>query len=126
MPWQCDQMGHMNARYIYACFDDATAVFAAQLGADFGQVATMGRQEIEFLHELKNGSAVTVTTSLVAIGRSSIQFRHDLSSHDAADVAARMNCKSVRFDTNTRRSVPLDNELRERVTGLLPTEAKHG
>ena len=132
MPWQCDQMGHMNARYIYACFDDATAVFAAQLGADFGQVATRGLgwadvwQEIEFLHEVKTGSAVTVTTSLVAIGRSSIQFRHDLSSHDAADVAARMNCKSVRFDTNTRRSVPLDNELRERVTGLLPTEAKHG
>ncbi len=130
MPWHCDQMGHINARHIYACFDDATAVFAAQLGADFGQVAVSGLgwadvlQEIHFIHELRNGSAITVSTRLLALGRSSIQFRHDLHSHDSADVAAWMNCKSVRFDTMTRRSVHIDGDLRKEITALLPDEVE--
>ena len=130
MPWHCDQMGHMNARHIYACFDDATGVFAAQLGADFGKVAASGlgwadvHQEINFIHELRNGSAITVSTSLLVLGRSSIQFRHDLRSHDSTDVAASMNCKSVRFDTATRRSIHIDDGLRREITALLPDKVE--
>ena len=130
MPWHCDQMGHMNARHIYACFDDATGVFAAQLGADFGQVASSGlgwadvHQDIEFLHELRNGSAISVATTLLAFGRSSIQFRHDLVSHDSPEIAARMTCKSVRFNTTTRRSAPIEDELRQGIADRLSLEVK--
>jgi acyl-CoA thioester hydrolase len=130
MPWHCDQMGHMNARHIYACFDDATGVFADQLGAGFGKVASSGlgwadvHQEIEFMHELRNGSAITVATTLLALGRSSIQFRHDLRSHGSPEAAAQMTCKSVRFNTTTRRSLPIEEELRIHIAALLPPEVK--
>lgn len=130
MPWHCDQMGHMNARHIYACFDDATGVLAAQLGADFGQVASSGlgwadvHQDIEFMHELRNGTAISVSTTMLALGRSSIQFRHDLVSHDSPEIAARMTCKSVRFNTKTRRSVPIEDELRHGIADRLSLEVK--
>ena len=128
MPWQCDQMGHMNARHIYAAFDDATGVFAATLGAGFASVAGSGlgwadvHQEIEFLQELANGSALTVTTTLLALGRSSITFRHELTAQGSTGSAARMTSKTVRFDTAARRSTPIEGELRARIEAFLPNE----
>ena len=128
MPWQCDQMGHMNARHIYAAFDDATGVFAAKLGADFAGVAESGlgwadvHQEIEFLQELASGAALTVFTTLLALGRSSITFRHDLTFLGGTGIAARLTSKTVRFDTSERRSTPIEGDLRARIEALLPSE----
>jgi acyl-CoA thioester hydrolase len=118
----------MNARHIYAAFDDATGVLVATIGADFASVAASGlgwadvHQEIEFLQELANGAALTVTTTLLALGRSSITFRHDLTAEGSTGTAARLTSKTVRFDTAARRSAPIEGALRARIEALLPSE----
>ena len=128
MPWQCDQMGHMNARHIYAAFDDATAVLMNMIGASFADVAGTGlcwadvRQEIEFVREVANGRSITVRSRLDRMGRSSLTFSHAMSD-DADEVYARISIVSVRFDTAARKSVPIDEELRAVLRNLGTKEA---
>ncbi|QYU70716.1 thioesterase family protein [Leptolyngbya sp. 15MV] len=125
MTWQCDQMGHINSRHLYAAFDDATAVLFSLLGAGFAEArdSRFGwvdvHQEIEFLREVRDGQAMTIRSCIEGLGRSSVSLRHELCTEGAAAAAARMRSKTVRFDLDRRASAPLDDAFRARAATLL-------
>lgn len=123
-PWHCDVMGHMNARHIYAAFDDAAFVLLDYLG-----FATLGsahqgngwadvRTVIEFTHEVPSGTVMRVRSNVVRLGRTSFTHRHDLvSGTDVRHATAEIT--TVRFDLVMRKAVVLPETFAEAANSWL-------
>jgi acyl-CoA thioester hydrolase len=126
MSWQCDQMGHLSSRFIYNAFDDATAVLFALLGSPFSDAhaTSLGWvyvvQSLEFLHEVRDGEAITVDSRLIALGRTSVTFIHEMRTEVAAVLVARMESKTVRFDMTRRCATALEESFRTRARSCQP------
>jgi len=126
MSWQCDQMGHLSSRFFYNAFDEATAVLFALLGSPFSdaRATALGwadvAQVLEFLHEVRDGEAITVSTRLLALGRTSITFIHEMRTEANADPVARMEGKTVRFDMVRRCAAALEEAFRTRARRFQP------
>jgi acyl-CoA thioester hydrolase len=126
MSWQCDQMGHWSSRFIYNAFDDATAVLFALLGSPFSdaRATALGwayvAQTLEFLQEVRDGEAITVSSHLVALGRTSVTFVHEMRTQAAAEPVARMESKTVRFDMRRRCATPLEEPFRTHARSFQP------
>ena len=126
MSWQCDQMGHWSSRFIYNAFDDATVVLFALLGSPFSKAhaTALGwvdvAQALEFLHEVHDGEAITVSSHLVALGRTSVTFVHEMRTQVAAKPVARMESKTVRFDMTRRCAIELEDSFRRSARSFQP------
>jgi acyl-CoA thioester hydrolase len=126
MSWQCDQMGHLSSRFIYNAFDDATAVLFALLGSPFSNAhaTALGwadvAQALEFLHEVLDGEAITVSSRLIALGRTSVTFIHEMRTEVSAEPVARMESKTVRFDMTRRCATELEESFRARARSFQP------
>ena len=111
-PWLCDVMGHMNARHIYAAFDDAGFVLLDRLGfatvgsAHEGEGWADVRAEIDFSREITAGTVLRVRSHIIRIGRTSFTHRHELISvADMRHAAAQVT--TVRFDLVKRKAAVL-------------------
>ena len=130
MPWQCDQMGHMNSRHIYAVFDDATAAFMSFIGGPLSEAGTNGlgwadvHQAIDFRREIHDGEIITVHSSMLDLGRTSISFVHSMTTDSRDALAAELHSKTVRFDLSARCAVPLEAGLRRHVESLVEKDTQ--
>jgi len=123
-PWMCDVMGHMNVRHYAAMFDDASFHI---LGHIAGQETSSGSQigwadvrtEIDYRHETKAGSLLTIRSHVVKVGRTSITFEQVMSGSLDGVIHASSRTTSVRFDLAARSSVALDEPMRDRAASLL-------
>jgi acyl-CoA thioester hydrolase len=115
-PWLCDVMGHMNARHIYAAFDEAGFVLLEALGFGTAKGRHEGlgwadvRSEIEFQHEIPMGTVVRVRSQIARLGRKSFTHHHELvSSTNLCHAIARVT--TVRFDLVHRKAVELPEDF---------------
>ena len=129
MSWQCDQMGHMNARFLYAAFDDATSSFFSHLNCPLSQVRASAvgwagvHQQIDFLREVRDSEAISIMTNVMRLGQKSITFLHTMNTDEHSEPAARMTNKTVRFDIKSRRASLLEEKVRERAAAFLAEAA---
>lgn len=120
-PWMCDAMGHMNVRHYMGMFDDASFQLLGKLtGVEtdkaFGWADV--RHEIEYKHETKAGTLVTICSYVTRIGRTSVTYRHVLKGSLEGEVHAEATIASVRFDLTARKSLELDADIRRRAEAL--------
>ncbi|BAV44992.1 thioesterase superfamily protein [Mesorhizobium loti] len=123
-PWMCDVMGHMNVRHYAAMFDDASFQLLGHIaGQDSSQASATGwadvRTEIDYRHETKAGSLLTIRSHVVKIGRTSITLEQVMSGSLDGIVHASSRTTSVRFDLAARASVALDEPMRNRAAAYL-------
>ncbi|QKC97189.1 acyl-CoA thioesterase [Mesorhizobium sp. NZP2298] len=123
-PWMCDVMGHMNVRHYAAMFDDASFQLLGHIaGKDSSQASATGwadvRTEIDYRHETKAGSLLTIRSHVVKIGRTSVTFEQVMSGSLDGIVHASSRTTSVHFDLAARASVALDEPMRGRAATLL-------
>lgn len=123
-PWMCDVMGHMNVRHYAAMFDDASFQLLGHVaGQDGSKASATGwadvRTEIDYRHETKAGSLLTIHSHVVKIGRTSISFEQVMSGSLDGIVHASSRTTSVRFDLAARASVALDEPMRDRAATYL-------
>jgi len=123
-PWMCDVMGHMNVRHYAAMFDDASFQILGHIaGQDGSQASATGwadvRTEIDYRHETRAGSLLTIRSHVVKIGRTSIIFEQVMSGSLDGIVHASSRTTSVRFDLAARVSVALDEPMRGRAAAYL-------
>ena len=123
-PWMCDVMGHMNVRHYAAMFDDASFQLLGHIAAQDGnQAAATGwadvRTEIDYRHETRAGSLITIRSHVVKIGRTSVTFEQVMSGSLDGIVRASSRTTSVRFDLVARASVALDEPMRDRAAAYL-------
>ncbi|SDA75243.1 acyl-CoA thioesterase [Mesorhizobium qingshengii] len=123
-PWMCDVMGHMNVRYYAAMFDDASFQLLGHIaGQDGNQPSQTGwadvRTEIDYRHETKAGSLITIRSHVVKIGRTSVTFEQVMTGSLDGIVHASSRTTCVRFDLTARASVALDEPMRKRAAAFL-------
>ncbi|BCG88795.1 4-hydroxybenzoyl-CoA thioesterase [Mesorhizobium sp. 113-3-9] len=123
-PWMCDVMGHVNVRHYAAMFDDASFQLLGHIaGQDSSQASATGwadvRTEIDYRHETKAGSLLTIRSHVVKIGRTSVTFEQVMSGSLDGVVHASSRTTSVHFDLAARASVALDEAMRGRAVAFL-------
>ena len=119
-PWHCDIMGHLNTRHYHAMFDDASyqllneatgwsATSTDWQGRGFADV----HNSLDYLDELKAGELVEIYGGISHIGNSSFTTLYEMKNKHTGKVAATMTAKLIYFDLVARKSLPLDDALKE-------------
>lgn len=128
MPWQCDQMGHMNTRFYMSRFDEAgAALFTAISGPiDVHKAEGFGWADVgykvDFLGEAHDGDILEVVSTITKVGRSSIAFLHLMRRNDVEQPVASLAGTTVYFNLNKRAAEPLTDMLRTQFEGYLAAE----
>jgi acyl-CoA thioester hydrolase len=123
-PWMCDTMGHMNVRYYAGMFDDASFQLLGHIaGLEGADEASKGwadvRSEIDYKHEAKAGTLLTIRSHVIKLGRTSITFEQVMSGSLDNAVHAVNRTVSVRFDLVSRVAIEFDAAMRARAEALL-------
>ncbi len=123
-PWLCDVMGHMTTRHYTAMFDDASYHLAHACGivASGGTGFVDVEINMKFLTELKAGSLIYIRSGFLQLGNSSFTSCHRMFNCDDDKLVAYQIMKSVHFDLNKRKSVPLSDEFRAKASSLMTKE----
>lgn len=126
-PWHHDIFGHMNVRHYAPFFDDATFHLYAALGVDLeGMLARHGvhivtaRAETAFLRELKAGDLFVIHGAITRLGGRSVSFRLGMRHVVSDELHATYDLTEVFFDPKTRRSAPMPEAVRERLSAFVP------
>ncbi len=124
-PWQCDTMGHMNVRHYAAMFDDASFQLLGLVSGpdepDRGWADI--RCEIDYRHETRAGTLLTIRSHVVALGRSSITYAHEMTGTLDGIAHARAKVVSVRFDLDKRIKMDIEDDVRQSATELMQPAA---
>ena len=118
-PWLCDVIGHMNVRHYIGMFDDASYQLLAEAtgwysasehwqGKGWADVS----HQIEYQGELPAGALVEIEGGITEIGNSSFTACYVMKNKMTGEQAATLTAKVVFFDLESRRSLPLTDELR--------------
>lgn len=121
-PWMCDAMGHVNVRHYAAMLDDASFQLLGHIAGDAAAEIDGWADvccAIEYKHETRAGTLLTVRSHVVRIGRSSLTYRHVMSGSLDEVVRAEAEVTTVRFDLAGRQSRPLAAALRGRAESLI-------
>lgn len=125
-PWLCDAMGHLTTRHYMAMFDDASWQLLAEAtgwSPDAPEFRGRGwadvRHEIDYRAELHAGALVRIEGRVTALGNTSLDTLYEMRCATTGTLAASMRAKTVFFDLETRRAIPLGDAMRSRIMGLL-------
>jgi acyl-CoA thioester hydrolase len=111
----CDAMGHVNN----AVF--STYLEEARIGVLGGlRPFILARVEIDFRSQLRAGEEIDVGTRCARIGTKSFELEHRIVAGDR--VVAEARSVLVAYDYEREESVPVPEELRERLAGLPSAE----
>ena len=119
-----DTIGHLN-NAVYATLFEAGRVelfFKTGMMAQGRSISfVLARLEIDFKHELSWPGDVLIETAVQRFGTKSVSFRQRLSRDGS--VAAEAVTVLVMIDLASRRSVPVDGDVRERLAPWLLPDA---
>jgi len=125
MPAHCDHYGHLNVRHYAALFDDAGWHMFARAGVSLTDLRSRGLGSvvatltIDFHHELTAGQLVLVTGAFTHVWRKSFAYELKLYEADSMTHSATQRTVEVCFDTAKRASVPLPDDVREKLAAAL-------
>ena len=123
--WECDSLGHLNSPFYSRIFDDASTGAMLAFGLSMVDALAAGfswadvRMELDYRHEVKVNSVLSVTAQVVSLGRASIVVDYTLHNDTAGTIAATARIKSVCFDLAARKSMPWPEHLRARLEALV-------
>ena len=106
----CDAMGHVN-NSVYSTFLEEARIDVLGGLADF----ILARVEIDFRSELRAGEEIEVGTRCSRIGTKSFELEHEIRANGR--LAAEAKSVLVGYDYELGGSVPLPEELKERLSG---------
>jgi acyl-CoA thioester hydrolase len=106
----CDAMGHVNNAVFSTYLEEARIGVLGGLGNFI-----LARVEIDFRSELRVGEEVEVRTHCSRVGTKSFELEHELVA--GGRVVAEARSVLVSYDYERSESVPVPDELRERLTG---------
>ena len=107
----CDPMGHANNAVYSSYLEEARIGMLGDLG-DF----ILARVEIDFRAPLRAGAEIEILSRCTRVGTKSFELEHEI--REGEDVVAAGKSVLVAYDYAREESVPVPEELRER---LLPS-----
>jgi len=122
----CDPLGHVNnAAYLTYLEQARFALWRAQLAllpgpqsgaGPRGHGFIMARAEVDFRAQARYGDELEVRLGLVAIGRTSFTYGYDVVLLPEERLVAQAKTVQVWFDYDAGRPVPIDEDLRARLS----------
>jgi acyl-CoA thioester hydrolase len=106
----CDLMGHVN-NAVYSTYLEEARIEVLGGLADF----ILARVEIDFRSEIRAGEEIEVRTRCSRVGTKSFELEHEI--HADGRLAAEAKSVLVGYDYVLGQSVPLSDNLKERLSG---------
>jgi acyl-CoA thioester hydrolase len=106
----CDLMGHVN-NAVYSTYLEEARIEVLGGLADF----ILARVEIDFRSEIRAGEEIEVRTRCSRVGTKSFELEHEI--HADGRLAAEAKSVLVGYDYVLGQSVPLSDDLKERLSG---------
>jgi acyl-CoA thioester hydrolase len=112
-----DMLGHLNQSVYHEFLEEGRAALFVELDALHAFV--LARVELDYRHEVRRDHGyVEIAVRVASVGRSSVVVEHDFLLPDGT-VAATGSSVLVAWDPEERRSRPLADDERERLSGAL-------
>jgi acyl-CoA thioester hydrolase len=118
-------MNHMNVMWSVGKFDEATWNLMSHIGMNAAFLRKHHRgmaavdQRISYQRELHAGNTVAIRTGVVSVGEKKIIFFHEMRDADKDEISAITLLTGVHLDTQTRKSCPLPEDVRDRARELM-------
>jgi acyl-CoA thioester hydrolase len=128
-PWHCDHLGHMTVMHYVGMFDQAAWHLLSALGFTWESMKAGGKSlvdvkhTIEYREEQRVGSLVVIESALTRIGGKSITQYHKMRNTETGALAATSEIVSVYFDLESRTSLEIPDEVRDKLGAFLVQEA---
>ncbi|MBZ0215214.1 MAG: acyl-CoA thioesterase [Fimbriimonadaceae bacterium] len=127
-PWHCDHMGHMNVMWYVGKFDEATWGFFASLGMTAAGMRAANRgmaavdQRLTYQREALPGNTLEIYTRPLEVQDKTIRFIHEMIDCESGQTASTCELVGVHLDTEARKSVPLPDDVRQKLRALLDAD----
>ncbi len=118
LPRHCDHYGHLNVRYYTHFFDDGGFHMWNQIGISLKELAerkialVVANLSLDFIHEVRAGGLILIKGAFREIGKRSISYEQRMYDTDGGHLCAKQISIEVSFDTETRRSAPMPDDIR--------------
>ena len=116
-PYMCDHLGHMNVQHYARLFGDAAFWIMQAIGIGHGTGAfdhlalVAVRMEVDYLKEIRAGTAVQVASALEVLSERKTSFTHHLHDAEQNVLFAKSKVLSVCIDLETRKSCSLPRPI---------------
>lgn len=122
-PEECDAFGRLRPRFHFSRFSDGAAILWHRMG--FDRVAMRQRQQGSVVLETRTlyrrpipvGTPTVVLSGLLDVSDKVLHFAHLLFDAETGTLCASGEAVGIQFDQQTRRSMALRAEDRERLGG---------
>jgi acyl-CoA thioester hydrolase len=111
-----DPQGHVNNAVFSTYLETGRAEIMVSPQAETGSTYVIARLELDYVGEITWPGTVEIGTMVESIGRSSFKLYQGLFQNDRCVGVARTVL--VMMDKQTRRSRPLNDDMREYLAGL--------
>ena len=126
----CDPLGHVNHAVYLTYLEQARfTLWRAQLGFEARRSGLqnnpsvgliLARAEIDYRAQARYGDELEVRLMLEAVGRTSFTYRYEIADVPTDRRIAEAKTVLVLFDYEHERPVPIDDDLRERLSRPQP------
>lgn len=117
--WECDELGHMSARYYMTRAADAVGHVKNNYGLT-NQAPAMQRSgsaaleyTIEYHRELKAGESYTMYSGLLEFKNKTFRFGHTLINDDQKQICATFDAIACLFDLEKRKAIEIPEFIRK-------------
>lgn len=129
-PEECDAVGRLRPRFHFSRFSDGAAILWHRMG--FDRVAMRQRQQGTVVLETRTlyrrpipvGTPTVVLSGLLDVTDRVLHFAHLLFDAETGTLHASGEAVGILFDQQTRRSMKMRGEDRERLSGRLVKELR--
>jgi len=125
LPWECDQMGHMNVQFYTAKVSQSVCHLRAAFGLTPSAIRRDGRSmvaltnHIRYRRELRSGAILFIRSLVLGVGERTIDFVCEVVDADSGEVSATYDIRCGHFDLAARRLLPWSGEMRSRIGALV-------
>jgi len=126
--WECDRHGWLMPRFMMRLFSDSTMHAFPHLGLPHAELARRGlgaaalEYHIRHHRRIRSGDAIALTCAPVALDPKTWRFAHWARDTVTGELLATAETVNVLFDFATRKSVPLPEDVREKIAALMETK----
>lgn len=116
-PWECDLRGHMHPRYFMSRCSDAVTHLQRHYGltpayrAQHNLGAAALEYNIEFHGFFRAGDTLMAKSGIQGMGRKTLEIFHWLMNAATGQTIATVESTGTIFDFETRKSVPIPDDL---------------
>ncbi len=122
---ELDALNHVNNAQYFSYFEEARIQYFDYLKLDSisykeNEGPILAHVSCDFQSPVLYPDTLSIGTGVTRIGKSSLDLDHDIFSHQQHKIVATAHSVVVMLDYKTGRSIPVNDEMRQRIAVSIP------